>query len=61
MNKIDEVEYVRFCKEFDIDIIEKIKGRIDQYKGVSQKDNKEYALKYIQFNENKQYIEKLKN
>ena len=29
MNKIDEIEYVRFCKEFDIDIIKKIEGRID--------------------------------
>ena len=47
MNKIDEIEYVRFCKEFEISIIEKIEGRSDQYKGISQKNNKEYALKYI--------------
>ena len=47
MNKIDEVEYDRFCKEFEINIIEKIKERIDQYKGISQKNKKEYALKYI--------------
>ena len=60
MNKIDEVEYVRFCKEFDIDVIEKIEGRSDQYKGVSQ-NNMEYALKYIQFHENKEYVEKMKN
>ena len=48
-----------FIKEFDINIIDKIKGRIDQYKGISQKDKKEYALKYIQFNENNQYIKKI--
>ena len=59
MNKIDEVEYVRFCKEFEISIIEKIEGRSDQYKGISQKDNKEYALKYIQFEENKEYVKKI--
>ena len=29
---------------------------MNQYKGISQKDNKEYALKYIQFNENKEYV-----
>ena len=59
MNNLDEVEYVRFCKEFEISILEKIKGRIDQYKGISQKDKKEYALKYIQFDENKEYVEKI--
>ena len=59
MNKIDEVEYVRFCKEFEISIIDKIEGRSDQYKGVSQKDDKEYALKYIQFNGNKEYVKKI--
>ena len=47
MNKIDEVKYVSFCKEFNTNIIEKIEGRIDQYKGISQKNDKEYALKYI--------------
>ena len=29
---------------------------MNQYKGISQNDNKEYALKYIQFNENKEYV-----
>ena len=29
MNKIDEIEYVRFCKEFEINILKKIKERID--------------------------------
>ena len=29
MNKIDEIEYMRFCKEFDIDTLEIIRGRID--------------------------------
>ena len=38
---------MRFTKEFNIDLLEKIEGRIDQYKGISQNDNKEYALKYI--------------
>ena len=38
-----------FTKEFDIEIIEKIEGRMDQYKGISQKDNEEYALTYIWF------------
>ena len=28
MNKIDEVEYDIFCKEFDINIIEKQKGEL---------------------------------
>ena len=55
MNKIDEVKYVRFCKEFEINTLEKIEGRIDQYKGISQKDKKECTLKYFQFNENKEY------
>ena len=59
MNKIDEIENVRFCKEFEINIIEKIEGRSDQYKGISQKDNKEYALKYIQFDKNKEYVKKI--
>ena len=59
MNNIDEVKYVRFCKEFDIDKIDEIEGRSDQYKGVSQMDKKEYALKYIQFDENKEYVEKI--
>ena len=27
--------------------LEEIRGRIDQYKGISQIDNKEYSLKYI--------------
>ena len=40
MNKIDEIEYMKFCKEFDINIIEKIEGIIDLYKGISQNDNK---------------------
>ena len=35
MNKIDEIKYMRFCKEFEINILEKIKERIDQYKGIS--------------------------
>ena len=56
MNKIDEIEYMIFSKEFHINIIEKIEGIIDQYKGISQNDKKEYALKYIQFNENKLYV-----
>ena len=47
MNKIDEIEYIIFCKEFDINIIDKIEGRMNQYKGISQKNMKEYALKYI--------------
>ena len=47
MNKIDEIEYIIFCKEFDINIIDKIEGRMNQYKGISQNDNKVYALKYI--------------
>ena len=59
MNKIDEVEYVRFCKEFDIDKINEIKGRSNQYKGVSQNDTMEYALKYIQFDENKEHVKKI--
>ena len=29
MNKIEEIEYSRFCKEFDIDSLEKIKWRVD--------------------------------
>ena len=29
MNKIEEIEYLRFYKEFDINLLEKIKGRID--------------------------------
>ena len=29
MNKIDEIECIRFCKEFDIDSLEIIRGRID--------------------------------
>ena len=59
MNKIEEIEYVRFCKEFEINTLEKIEGRINQYKGISQNNKKEYALKYIQFNKNKEYIEKI--
>ena len=42
MNKVDEVEYVRFCKEFEIELLDKIVGRIDQYKGISQINIKEY-------------------
>ena len=41
------MEFVMFTKEFDIKKLEEIEGRIDQYKGISQIDNKEYALKYI--------------
>ena len=59
MNIIDEVKYVRFCKEFEIEIFDEIEGRINQYKGISQKDKKQYALKYIQFEENKEYVEKI--
>ena len=55
MNKIDEIEYVMFIKEFDIGIIQKIEGRIDQYKGISQKDNIKYTLKYIQFKNSLKY------
>ena len=29
MNKIDEIEYMRFCKEFDIALLKKIEGRIN--------------------------------
>ena len=29
MNKIEEIEYSRFCKEFDIDSLEIIKWRVD--------------------------------
>ena len=29
MNKVVEIEYVRFCKEFEINTLEKIEGRID--------------------------------
>ena len=47
-----ESEYLRFDKEFEISSLVKIEERIDQYKGTSQKDNKEYTLKYIQFDEN---------
>ena len=32
MNKIDEVEYVRFCKEFEIEIFDEIEGSINQFK-----------------------------
>ena len=29
MNKVVEVEYVRFCKEFEIEIFNEIEGRIN--------------------------------
>ena len=29
MNKIDKVEYMRFCKEFEIEIFEEIEGRVN--------------------------------
>ena len=29
VNKIDEVEYVRFCKEFEIEIFDEIEGSIN--------------------------------
>ena len=29
MNIIDEVEYVRFCKEFEIEIFDEIEGSIN--------------------------------
>ena len=47
-----ESEYLRFDKEFDTSLLVKIEERIDQYKGISWIDDKEYTLKYIQFNEN---------
>ena len=43
----EENRFIRFVKEFDMYLLEKIKERTDQYKGISQKDNKEYTLKYI--------------
>ena len=36
-----------FSKEFDINLLVKLEGRINQYKGISQNDKKKYTLKYI--------------
>ena len=33
-----DLEYLTFLNEFDIEKLEKIEGRIDQYKGQSKKD-----------------------
>ena len=37
---------MKYINEYEID------ERIDQYKEISQNDNIEYTLKYIQFDEN---------
>ena len=38
---------MRFCKEFNIDLLDKIEGRIDQYKGISNIANKDKLIKRI--------------
>ena len=37
----------KFFKEFNVIDLKRIEGRIDYYKGIDLKYNKEYALKYF--------------